>query len=90
MTITTGKCAVLGLSLMRRQTSKPSMPGIITSSSTMSGMVLRRSCASALQPVEGGDDLEIFGRQLGFEQLDVGEDVVDDQDARGHRSCLSR
>ena len=70
---------------MRRQTSKPSMPGIMTSSSTMSG-----SCSSILVerflPVEGGDDLEILGRQLGFEQLDVREDVVDDQDAGGHGS----
>src|SRR5262249_9401292 len=39
VTITTGRCAVLGSDLMRRQTSKPSMPGIITSSSTMSGLV---------------------------------------------------
>ena len=38
----------------------------------------------AFQAVEGGDDLEIFRRQLGFEQLDVGENVVDDENARGH------
>ena len=29
-------------------------------------------------------DFEIFGRQLRFQQLDVGEDVVDDQDPCGH------
>src|SRR6266550_2304768 len=32
-----GMCVVLALDLMRRQTSKPSMPGIITSRRTMSG-----------------------------------------------------
>src|ERR1700692_4366908 len=34
--MTTGRCAVAGLVLRRRQTSNPSMPGIITSSRTMS------------------------------------------------------
>src|SRR5918995_5827690 len=34
--MTTGICAVMGEFLTRRQTSKPSMPGIITSSRTMS------------------------------------------------------
>jgi hypothetical protein len=37
-----------------------------------------------LEPVERGDDLEIFGRQLRFEQLDVGQDVIDDENPRGH------
>ena len=36
--MTTGICAVAGLALMRRQVSKPSSPGIITSSKTMSGL----------------------------------------------------
>ena len=36
---------------------------------------------------EGGDDLEIFGRELCLEQLYVGEDVVDDEDAGGHASA---
>ena len=40
--------------------------------------------SSASWPLIGGDDLEIFGRQLGFEQLHVREDIVDDQDAGGH------
>ena len=31
-----------------------------------------------------GDDLEILGRQLRFEQLDVGENVVNDENARCH------
>lgn len=38
VTITTGICAVGGLDLMRLHTSNPSMPGIITSSKTISGM----------------------------------------------------
>ena len=37
VTMMTGMCAVAGTLLIRRATSKPSMPGIITSSSTMSG-----------------------------------------------------
>ena len=68
---------------MRRQTSKPSMPGIITSSSTMSGSSAATRVERLLAAARG-HDLEIFGRQLGFEQLDVGEDVVDDQNACGH------
>src|SRR5262245_16391740 len=35
--MTIGMWAILGLDLMRRQTSKPSIPGIMTSSKTMSG-----------------------------------------------------
>ena len=36
-------------------------------------------------------DFEIFGRQLRFQQLDVGEDIVDDQNPCGHEglSCAS-
>src|SRR4029079_12501645 len=37
-----------------------------------------------------GDDLEILGRQPRLEQLDVGNDVVDDKDARGHSKAPSR
>ena len=37
-----------------------------------------------ISTIHRGDDLEIFGRQLCFEQADVGEDVVDDEDAGGH------
>ena len=40
VTITTGMWWVLRLALMRRQTSKPSMSGIMTSSSTMSHSAL--------------------------------------------------
>ena len=42
--------------------------------------------AQGVVPVEGGADVEIFGRQTRFEQLHVGEEVVDDQDARRHGS----
>ena len=81
--MTTGICAVSGAFLRRRQTSKPSMPGIITSSRTMSHRPCSQS-AERVGPVHGGDDVEILGRELGLEQLDVGEDVVDDEDAGGH------
>ena len=36
--------------------------------------------------VGGGQHLEIFGEQPDFEQLHIGRDVVDDEDAGGH--CL--
>src|SRR3984957_8830717 len=43
------------------------------------------------RPVIGRDDLEILARQLGFEELDVEFDVVDDEDARSHgNSACSR
>ena len=37
-----------------------------------------------IDAVHGGDDLEILRRQLGFQQADIGENVVDDQDAGCH------
>ncbi len=43
-----------------------------------------RHAGQAFQPVEGGDDIEIFRRQLRFQKLDVGHDVIDDEDACGH------
>jgi hypothetical protein len=42
-----GMCAVSGPAFSRRATSKPSMPGITASSSTMSGSV----CAARLSAV---------------------------------------
>ncbi len=50
VTITTGTPRIAGISRMRRQTSKPSMPGITTSSSTRSGAcaATRASAASPL------------------------------------------
>ena len=84
VTITTGMWWVAGLVLSRRQTSKPSMSGIITSSSTMSHS---RALADRqrLGAAHRGHDVEILGRQPRFQQLDVGRNVVDDEDARGHR-----
>ncbi len=43
VTITTGMCAVAGASFSRRQTSKPSIPGNMTSSSTRSGLSVAAS-----------------------------------------------
>ena len=77
-----GYAWVAGSALSRRQTSKPSMPGIITSSRTMSHSP--RSQSSSASAPDGGDHVEIFGREPRLEQLHVGQDVVDDQDARGH------
>ena len=39
-----------------------------------------------VRPVHGGDDVKILGRKLRIEQFHVGEEVVDDQDARRHLS----
>src|SRR5882724_2954521 len=50
VTMTTGMCRVRGLALMRWQTSKPSMPGIMTSSRTMSG-ALAAMASSAAAPL---------------------------------------
>jgi hypothetical protein len=44
---TIGMCAVSGRALRRRATSKPSMPGIIASSSTMSGRAWPARCSAA-------------------------------------------
>ncbi len=38
----------------------------------------------------GGDDVEIFGREPGLEQLHIGGDVVDDQNAGRHDSRTCR
>ena len=84
VTMTTGMWCVAGLDLSRRQTSKPSMSGIITSSSTTSHSA-RSQIVSASAPHHGGDDVEIFGRQPRFQQLDVGRNVVDDEDAGAHQ-----
>ena len=50
VTMTTGRWCVAGLALSRRQTSNPSMSGIITSSSTMSHSA-RSHTASASWPL---------------------------------------
>jgi hypothetical protein len=42
VTMTTGTCMVLGEALMRRHTSKPSIAGIMTSSSTTSTRSISR------------------------------------------------
>ena len=44
----------------------------------------RRGELERLGPAEGGDDVEILAGQLGLEQLDVRQEVVDDQDPRRH------
>ena len=42
-----GMCAVVGDALRRRATSKPSMPGIMASSKTMSGKACAARCSAA-------------------------------------------
>ena len=44
----------------------------------------RRPWPAPVGPSRGGQHLVVFGRELGLEQADVGLDVVDDQDPRGH------
>ena len=85
VTITTGMKCVAGLDFSRRQTSKPSMSGIMTSSRMMSHSA-RAQISSASAPLDAVIDVEIFGRQPRFQKLDVGGNVVDDQNTRGHRN----
>ncbi len=40
-------------------------------------------------PVRRGNDVEIFGREARFQELDVRKQVVDDQDACGHVAAVS-
>ena len=61
VTSTTGIWRVAGSSFSRRQTSKPSMPGIITSSSTMSGC-FGAAIARAVGPSVGGEHVVVFRR----------------------------
>ena len=49
----------------------------------MSGLV-RWTDSKRIDAVHGGDHLEIFGGQLRLEQADIGENVVDDENAGGH------
>ena len=79
----TGMCCVRGSDFSRRQTSKPSMPGIITSSRITSARSRAQIC-ERLGPAPRGAHLEIFGRQPRLEQLHVGVDVVDHEHAGGH------
>ena len=88
VTMTTGIWWVSGLLLSWRQTSKPSMPG---HHDVEQHHVAFRALADRqrIAAVHGGEDVEIFSRKPGIEQLDVGGDVVDDEDACGHRRSPS-
>ena len=84
VTITTGTTRV-GAPRRRRQTSKPSIPGMTTSSSTRLGTTSStRSSASA--PEAAVTTAIALGREDGLQEPDVGRRVVDDEDdrARGH------
>jgi hypothetical protein len=48
---TMGMAAVASSAVSRRATSKPSIPGITASSSTMSGCARAASCSAASPPV---------------------------------------
>ena len=43
-----------------------------------------------IDAVHRREDLEIFRRQLGLEQPDIGENIVDDEDAGGHDGCFRK
>src|ERR1700710_123684 len=47
-----------------------------------------RADIQRLGAIRRGQHIEIFGRQPGFQQLDVGGNVIDDQDTRRHRNSL--
>ena len=78
-----GRWAVSGAALNRRQTSKPSMPGIITSRRTMiaAAHFADRNCIGAIRRRQ---HLEIFDAEPRLEELTVGLDVVNHQDASRH------
>ena len=47
------------------------------------GLVLLDFC-QRFQPAIRSDHFEILGAELGFQQLYVGENIVDDKNPRGH------
>ena len=79
VTITTGMCCRSGSALRCWQTSKPSMPGIINVEQDDVRCRLLRPGQRSPDRI-GRDDVEVFARELRFEQLDVRQNVVDDQD----------
>ncbi len=83
VTITTGTCAVRGFGLDAAADLEAVHARHHDVEQNDVGLVLF-DAFQRLLAAERRDDLEIFRRQLGFQQLDVREDVVDDQDAGGH------
>ena len=79
---TMGMCAVSGPALSRRATSKPSMPGITASSSTMSGSACAARCKRA--GAFGGHQHRVAGGvQRVVQHGQVVGHVVDDQHQAG-------
>ena len=81
--MTTGICWVCGLLLMRRHTSMPSIPGIITSSSTMSGLV-RCTASSASTPFMAVTTSKYSAASFASSKPHIGQNIVDDENAGCH------
>ena len=81
----TGTCIVLDEPLMRRQTSKPSI-------ARHHDVEQHHVHALGLQKGErllagiGRQHVEVFGGKPRLQQLDVGKNVVNDQNAASHRA----
>ena len=65
VTSTTGRSAVAGVCRMRRQTSYPERPGIMTSSSTMSGMLRRELRQRLLADCAASTSIPVDHEQVG-------------------------
>ncbi len=65
VTMTTGRCCVAGSALIRRQASKPSMPGIMTSSRTTSTRSRART-SRASAPLMAVKHFKILGLTAGL------------------------
>ena len=88
VTMTTGTCRVLGALLMRRQTSKPSMPGIITSSSTTSTRSAS-STSSASLPECAVSTSKYSADKRASSSLTLARDVVNDENATQSSGTLN-
>ena len=86
--MTTGMWCVAGLDLSLRQTSKPSMSGIITSSSTMSHSA-RSHSASASGPLCAVVTSKYSADSRASSSFTLAGNVVDDKNTRSHTGTLT-
>ena len=87
-----GVSRVAGLLLMRRHSSKPSIPGIITSVMTRSGICFDNK-VQRRETIAGHLDRVALASEQRRQQLQVGLDVVDEHDlaaGRHRRPNVSR
>ena len=83
VTMMTGICCVRGSAFSRRQTSNPSMPGIITSSRTTSARSRVQICRAS-GPLRAVRTSKYSAVSRASSKLHIGVDIVDDENACGH------